>query len=452
MKIRQEGGVPTLRPMAPKHGVTRRRRQRQAAVLELQRLRPAASQVELAKWLGINSSTLSDDRREIEARRVETSLSPAEEWSNPVARWNSAERRAVEVRRLVARGVAKKKIAQRLGISLASVVAVRNAVRILLSEKIAAQARALHAQGVSKSSIARTLSVSNETVAKALETVAGTFVVSAVSSSRRLKRHPDRQRAIAVLEAVQKGLSYREINRRFGVDRETIVRVLEKEHRGEAATIHSPRKMDPKKIHRLANQGVSQAKIARHLDISTRLVRKVILAGKQPSIAPERARALRVLKAVQEGLSTLELNRRFKVTEKTIARVVAQEQRGEAATINIDPRRIRQLANQGISKSEIARRLGISRNTVIRITLTRQRQPTAAERAAKIQASPSAASGRPLPHSRMLTPAELASRLDVDIDVIHEAIARGEIRGVVTLGKQIRLPRSSVVELLRYTR
>ena len=138
---------------------------------------------DIADELGVSAATIYKD------------LSPGNSRVGP--------RRAVEVRRLVARGVDKLKIAKRLRVSPSAVYDVPAARPVSLPQKFGPQAKALRAQGLSLSAIESKLKISRTTVKRALAT--GETVVH---HRRPGKRSPERQRALKVLKLLDDGRPY----------------------------------------------------------------------------------------------------------------------------------------------------------------------------------------------------------------------------------------------------
>ncbi len=152
---------------------------------------------DIADELGVSAATIYKD------------LSPGNSRAGP--------RRAVEVRRLVARGVDKLKIAKRLRVSPSAVYDVPAARPVSLPQRFGPQAKALRAQGLSLSAIESKLKISRTTVKRALATDE-----TVVHHRRPGKRSPERQRALKVMklladgvpksrhrQAVEDGVSYR---------------------------------------------------------------------------------------------------------------------------------------------------------------------------------------------------------------------------------------------------
>jgi DNA-binding CsgD family transcriptional regulator len=190
---------------------------------------------------------------------------------------------------------------------------------------------------------------------------------------------------------------------------------------------------------------------------------------------------LRVLDLVGRGLSKTEISRRLKIARSTVTRVIATEAAGGVATVRpqqkFDAVAVRRLFNQGVSRAAIGRRLGISPPSVL--TALGVQPPIAAEQVARIRelfgngknkteisqllqiewidvhrvllACQTAPPKRPrrLPQSRMLRLEEFAKALAVEIGIVRQALARGEIRGSIQLRRQILVPRSEVIRLLR---
>lgn len=163
----------------------------------------------------------------------------------------AGQRLAAQVRGRVARGAGKQTIARRLHVAPEAVYAVPKAVQPRLSEKIAARAQALFAQGLSRRAIARELRVSRDTVERAL--ASGKTVPF---FRQKTPLHPNRRRALRVLDLIGQGLSKMEVSRRLKVDRSTIKRVIETEASGGVATIRRHGKVNPVAARRLFNQGV----------------------------------------------------------------------------------------------------------------------------------------------------------------------------------------------------
>ena len=138
---------------------------------------------DIAHELGVSAATIYKD------------LSPGNSRVGP--------RRAVEVRRLVARGVDKLKIAKRLRVSPSAVYDVPAARPVSLPQKFGPQAKALRAQGLSLSAIESKLKISRTTVKRALATDE-----TVVHHRRPGKRSPERQRALKVLKLLDDGRPY----------------------------------------------------------------------------------------------------------------------------------------------------------------------------------------------------------------------------------------------------
>ena len=299
-------------------------------------------------------------------------------------RSRQANRRATEVRRLVARGVCKKEIAKRLKVERSLVDRVPHARPLRLTEKVATRVRALRAQGVSKAAIERELKVSKGTVKRALVVDA-----SPVFFRRPGKRHPQRKRALQILDHLAQGVPKAEICRRLHVGWDTIARVVAAENAGTSATVRPRRKTDPVAVRRLWKQGVSKSEIGRRLGISEQTVRRIV-GPEPPPIASER---------------------------------VAE---------------IHTLFESGETKTEIARQLHISLGDVYRV-LPAEPRPLTMRRPV-------------MPQPQMLPIDEFARALGVDVDVVRAAIEQGEITEVTRLGRQILLPRALIAKLLRAPR
>ena len=148
------------RPKKPWRRPELQERDRRARALYASGIKVPAIAVEL----GVSAGTIYED------------LSPGNSRVGP--------RRAVEVRRLVARGVDKLKIAKRLGVNPCVVYDVPAARYVPLPQQYGPQAKALRAQGLSISAIESELKISRTTVKLALAT-SETWSITGVPASDR---------------------------------------------------------------------------------------------------------------------------------------------------------------------------------------------------------------------------------------------------------------------------
>jgi DNA-binding CsgD family transcriptional regulator/transposase len=433
INIREQGGVATLRLMPPKRVATRRRRVRLAQLAELVAGKRPPGPFAIARRLGVHYNTVWADRIELlssplalprqrrcadlqerDRRLREMYLSglPAAEIAaafrmNKTAIYKSllpgdrslhlreVHRLHAEIRRLVAKGLTKREIACRLKIRPSLVQSVKNAPALRLTEKVAAEARALAQQNVAAPVIMRTLKISRETLMRALDEAHP--VKPAVLFRRPGKRQPESKVAQRILKLVAAGVPNPEIGRRLGVDARTVARVISLNEAGIPATVRRPGRMDRTTARRLWKRGVSKSEIARRLAISGNAVQFLLDEDEPPPIPAELAEEIRALR------------------------------------------------NAGHSKDEIGRRLHVSRR-IMRCILP----PTPGRGSYGRRALPAAA---PRPRRRrqpqMMTLAEFAEALGVDIAVVEAAIARGEVTGVLRLGRQVLLPRCAVAQTLR---
>lgn len=295
-------------------------------------------------------------------------------------------RQAIEIRRLAARGVTKTKIAQRLRVKVNMVYRIRKAARVSLPEKFAPQVQALHAQGLSKAAIGRELNVCQETISKA-------FKINGVRPVR-IPLHPDRQRALHVLELVAAGMEKREICRKLGTTEETIRRVVRRAEAGQVVTIRRNTRIDPKRVRQLFKSGVAVSTIARRLRICENTVRAILDIG-----AP--------------------------IPFETAAR-------------------IRELALAGVSKTRIVKQLKIRLSDVHRVL------PPAHYLA---RANPTTAKGskrhsKPTRLRRAVTIKVFAEQHGFDIDDVRSAIGNGTLTSS-KIGKTVLIPSTESARLLR---
>ena len=199
----------------------------------------------------------------VPAIAVELGVSAGTIWRDLRPVITSADpRRGIEVRRLVARGVNKLKIAKRLGVNPCVVYDVPAARYVPLPQRYGPRAKALRAQGLSISAIERELNLSRDTVKRALATSE-----TLVHHRRPGKRSPERQRALKVVELLAAGIAKAEIARRLKMGAHTINRVIRLEAAGTPVAIRSRRQPDAKRVRKLFKQGLSKSAIARRLGI-----------------------------------------------------------------------------------------------------------------------------------------------------------------------------------------
>ncbi|MGA8758824.1 MAG: helix-turn-helix domain-containing protein, partial [Stellaceae bacterium] len=222
---------------------------------------------DIAHELGVSAATIYKD------------LSPGDSRVGP--------RRAVEVRRLVARGVDKLKIAKRLRVSPSAVYDVPAARPVSLPQKFGPQAKALRAQGLSLSAIESKLKISRTTVKRALATDE-----TVVHHRRPGKRSPERQRALKVIKLLADGVPKSRIAKRLKMGLSTVYRVVREEAAGRPVVIRSKRKPDAKRVHKLFAQGKSKSEIARRLGMSRMTVR-LLLGHAPPPVPLDRAQLVR---------------------------------------------------------------------------------------------------------------------------------------------------------------
>ena len=234
---------------------------------------------DIADELGVSAATIYKD------------LSPGNSKAGP--------RRAVEVRRLVARGVDKLKIAKRLGVNPCVVYDVPAARPVPLPQRFGPQVKGLRAQGLSLSAIESALKLSRTTVKRALATNE-----SVVHHRRPGKRSPQRQRALKVKKLLADGVPKSHIVKRLKMGFSTIYRVIRAENAGTPVAIRPKRKPDAKRVRRLFAQGNSQNEIARRLGMSQTTVR-LLLGYKRPPVPPDRAQQVRDLYAAGDSKSAI---------------------------------------------------------------------------------------------------------------------------------------------------
>jgi DNA invertase Pin-like site-specific DNA recombinase len=234
---------------------------------------------DIAHELGVSAATIYKD------------LSPGDS--------REGQRRAAEVRRRVARGQDKLKIAKRLKLSASAVYRVPNAPHISLPQRFGPRAKALRAQGLSLAEIERKLKTSRTTVKRALATTE-----SVVHHRRAGKRSPERQRALKVTKLLAAGVPKTRIAKRLKMGLHTIYRVIRLEAAGRPVAIRSKRKPDARRVRKLFNQGKSKREIARRLGMSATTVR-LLLGGELPPVPPDRAQRVRDLDAAGNTKSAI---------------------------------------------------------------------------------------------------------------------------------------------------
>ena len=188
---------------------------------------------DIAQELGVSAATIYKD------------LSPGNSRAGP--------RRAVEVRRLVARGVDKLKIAKRLRVSPSAVYDVPAARPVSLPQKFGPQAKALRAQGLSLSAIESELKISRTTVKRALATKE-----TVVHHRRRGKGSPQRQRALKVMKLLAQGVPKSHIAKRLKMGLSTVYRIIRAENAGTPVAIRPKRKPDAKAGAQIIRSGKEQ--------------------------------------------------------------------------------------------------------------------------------------------------------------------------------------------------
>ena len=226
----------------------------------------------------------------------------------------AAPRRAVEVRRLVARGVDKLKIAKRLGVNPCVVYDVPAARPVPLPQRFGPQVKGLRAQGLSLSAIESALKPSRTTVKRALATNE-----SVVHHRRPGKRSPQRQRALKVMKLLADGVPKSHIVKHLKMGFSTIYRVIRAENAGTPVAIRPKRKPDAKRVRRLFAQGNSQNEIARRLGMSQTTVR-LLLGYERPPVPPDRAQQVRDLFAAGDSKSAI--SKKIKMSLSDVYRVL----------------------------------------------------------------------------------------------------------------------------------
>ena len=289
---------------------------------------------DIAHELGVSAATIYKD------------LSPGNSRVGP--------RRAVEVRRLVARGVDKLKIAKRLRVSPGVVYDVPAARRVPLPQRFGPQAKALRAQGLSLSAIESKLKLSRTTVQRALATDE-----TVVHHRRPGKRSPERQRAMKVLKLLDAGVPIVQIARRLKMAFHTIYRIIREEAAGRPVAIRSKRKPDAKRVHKLFAQGKSKSEIARRLGMSRTTVR-LLLGHAPPPVPPDRAQLVRDLYAA--GYSKSAIAKEIKMSLGDVYRVLPAPVRPpeSAAAQPVQPRR----QPRAMTIERFAKKHGVSEDSV----------------------------------------------------------------------------------------
>jgi excisionase family DNA binding protein len=293
-------------------------------------------------------------------------------------------RRAVEVRRLVARGVSKLKIAKRLRVNPCVVYDVPAARPVPLPRRFGPQAKALRAQGLSISAIERELKLSRTSVKRALATDE-----TVVRHRRPGKRSPERRRALKVIKLLAAGTPKAEIARRLKMGFNTIYRIIRTEKAGKPVAIRHKRKPDAKRVRKLFNQGLSKSAIARRLGMS-RTTARALLGAEPPPVPTDRAQLVRDLYAA------------------------------------------------GFTKSAIAKEIKMSLGDVYRVLPAHHVKPTE---------SIAAPRARPRRKPRAMTVERFAKELGVPAEDVREAIAAGKIRSIA-IGKTVLISHDQYVCLL----
>ena len=289
---------------------------------------------DIADELGVSAATIYKD------------LSPGNSKAGP--------RRAVEVRRLVARGVDKLKIAKRLRVSPSAVYDVPGARPVSLPQRFGPQAKALRAQGLSLSAIESALKISRTTIKRALamnETV--------VHHRRPGKRSPQRQRALKVMKLLADGVPKSRIAKRLKMGLSTVYRVIRAENAGTPVAIRPKRKPDAKRVQKLFAQGKSKSEIARRLGMSRTTVR-LLLGHEPPPVPPDRAQLVRDLYAA--GFTRRDIAKEIKMSLGDVYRVLPAPVRRpqSAAAQPIRPRR----KPRAMTIERFAKKHGVSEDSV----------------------------------------------------------------------------------------
>ena len=263
-------------------------------------------------------------------------------------------RRAVEVRRLVARGVDKLKIAKRLRVSPSAVYDVPAARPVSLPQKFGPQAKALRAQGLSLSAIESKLKISRTTVKRALATDE-----TVVHHRRPGKRSPERQRALKVIKLLADGVPKSRIAKRLKMGLSTVYRVVREEAAGRPVVIRSKRKPDAKRVHKLFAQGKSKSEIARRLGMSRMTVR-LLLGHAPPPVPLDRAQLVRDLYAA--GYSKSAIATEIKMSRADVYRVLPAPVRPpeSVAAQPVRPRR----KPRAMTIERFAKKHGVSEDSV----------------------------------------------------------------------------------------
>ena len=259
------------------------------------------------------------------------------------------QRRAAEVRRRVARGEDKLKIAKRLKLSASAVYRVPNAPRISLPQRYGPRAKALRAEGLSLAEIERKLKISRTTVKRALATTE-----TVVHHRRAGKRSPERQRALKVTKLLAARVPKVQIARRLKMGLSTIYRVIREEAAGRPVAIRSKRKPDAKRVRKLFNQGKSKSEIARRLGMNRRTVH-LLLGGELPPVPPDRAQQVRNLYAAGYTKSAIAKEIRMSLTDVYRVLPAPVPPTESAATQRAQPRR----KPRAMTIERFAKKLGV---------------------------------------------------------------------------------------------